>query len=76
MSHIIRIILGAVVLVGTFTTKGKMSLAFEGEGGSGVASLFGREVTPSSLNMILAVFAILGIVLIVLGVMGLVKSKQ
>lgn len=73
MSNIIRIILGAVVLIGIFLTKGKASTAIE-EGGS--PSMFGLQMTPSSLNMVLAVFAILGIVFLVLGIVGLIKAKK
>ena len=73
MSHIIRIVLGIVVLIGTFLTRKKASLAME-EGG--VATVFGQQMTPSTLNMVLAVFAILGIVFLVLGVVGLVKANK
>lgn len=73
MSNVVRIVLGAVVLIGTFLTQRKASLAIED---GGVASVFGQQMSPSSLNMVLAVFAILGIVFLVLGIAGLIKANK
>ena len=75
MSHSIRIILGVVVLIGTFLTRQKVSAALGGDGG-GVVTIFSQEMSMSSLSLILGVFAILGVVLIVLGVVGLIKANK
>jgi hypothetical protein len=70
-------VLGVIVLIGTFLTKQKASLAAtENADGAAMPSVFGQDVTPTTLNLIVAVFAIVGIVLIVLGVVGMIKGRK
>ncbi len=76
MPSIIRIALGIAVVIGAFFIKGKAS---PGEGGEGVATtfyLFGNQVSPLTVNLVFGAFAIAGVVMIALGVMGLVKRGQ
>lgn len=74
MTNAIRIILGVAVLIGAYLAKQKASPAIEeGEDTAATVSLWGQEMAPSSLNLILAAFVIAGLVMIVLGVVGALK---
>ncbi len=76
MNSIVRIILGVAVLIGAFMAKQKATpVVNEGESASPTVSLFGNEIAPGSLNLIVAAFAIAGVVMIVLGVVGLFKRN-
>ena len=73
MNHIIRIILGVVIIIAGFLIKGKATSA-DGQEVSSIL-LFGSEISQSSLTLIVAAFVIAGLVVIALGVVGMIKSK-
>ncbi|GAA5481468.1 hypothetical protein [Haloferula sargassicola] len=74
MSAISRIILGIAVLIGAFVIKAKAAPAMDG--GSEVLLLFGKEVSATTLTLIVAFFSIAGIVMIVAGGIGLMKGRK
>ena len=74
MASIVRVILGVVVLVATFLAKNNTANALE-ERGSASVTIFGQELAPSSLNLILIVFAALGLALLVMGIRGALKKN-
>lgn len=77
MSSIVRIVLGVVVLILAFVFKQKGTPAADaGEDTVQTLMMFGNEVSPSTLNLIVAVIAIIGVVMIGLGAMGMLKNKR
>ena len=77
MSYIIRIILGVAVLIGAFLVKMKAAPAIEeGEEAGATLSLWGHDMTPSSLSLIVVAFAIIGVVMIVMGLVGAMKRAK
>jgi len=76
MSHIIRIVLGIALLVGTLLAKTKAAATLEANGDAGVVIMMGREMSPSSLNMILLLFTLLSVAFIAMGVIGLIKQNK
>ena len=77
MASIIRIILGIAVLAGAFIAKQKAAPAIqEGEDTAATITLWGQEMAPSSMTLVVTAFALIGVAMIVLGVLGLVKQRN
>ncbi len=76
MASLIRVILGVAVLVGAFVLRQKgEEAASAGTEAGGTVLLWGREVAPSSLNLLVIAFALIGVAMIVLGIVGLIQKK-
>ncbi len=73
MGAVIRIILGVFIVVGAWVLKGRATPNADAEDVS--LSLFGTAVTPSSLNLIVLAFSLVGVAMIVLGIVALAKRR-
>ena len=73
MGAVIRIILGISIVVGAWVLKGRATPNSDVE--DVALSLFGTAVTPSSLNLIVLAFALVGVAMIVLGIVSLAKRR-
>ena len=77
MTHLIRILIGVGIVVGAFLVKRKAS-PVNGDGTSRDAvslSLWGNELSPSALNLIVVGFSIVGVLIILFGIIGMVRRK-
>ncbi len=75
--NLIRVILGIAVLIGSVVIKSKAEPSNEEAMEAGATLLlWGREIAPSTLNLIVLAFALVGIAMIVLGVLGLAKQRR
>ncbi len=72
MSNLIRIVLGLAVMVGAWLITRKAQPV---EGSDTTLLLMGRELAPSTLNLLVVAFGLIGLVMVVIGILGLKKAR-
>lgn len=71
---ILRIILGIAVIIGAFIVKKRATPNAEAE--DITLDLMGQSIAPSSVNMLVIAFTLIGIAMIALGIWGVIKQRR
>ena len=76
MASLIRIALGAVLLISALVVRNQVAAADTGPGGTATVTVVGIETTPAVVNGIVIAAIVVAALFLVAGVLGLVRKSK